>query len=125
MFSPLEQFDAINIFQIFFRTPLFFNKIILDLSLFNIIVPLLIVLFFFSVITFLFNRNYYLVPKDHQYIFESLIIFIFNLVKQQIGVLGYPFFPLIFVLFIFILICNLLSLIPFGIALTSHIIVIL
>jgi len=39
---------------------------------------------------------------------------------QQTGVKGYIYFPFIFSLFFFILLCNLLSMTPFGIALTSH-----
>lgn len=56
---------------------------------------------------------------------ELIVEFIFNLIKQQIGKDGYIYFPFIFTLFTFILTCNLLSLIPFGIALTSHIIMII
>src|ERR1700722_2845505 len=41
------------------------------------------------------------------------------------GLSGIRFFPLIFSLFFFIFSCNFLSLTPFGIALTSHIIMIL
>ena len=73
----------------------------------------------------MFLLNLYLIPTHYQYLFELSYIFIFNLIKQQVGILGYPFFPLIYVLFVFILISNLFSLIPFGIALTSHIILIL
>jgi len=56
---------------------------------------------------------------------ENVVKFIFNLVKQQIGREGYVYFPLIFSLFTFILIMNLFSLLPFGLALTSHIIMIM
>ena len=41
------------------------------------------------------------------------------------GLKGLKFFPLIFLLFFFIFSCNLLSLTPFAVALTSHIIMIL
>lgn len=114
MFSPLEQFDAINLKTIF---------IWFDFSFFNILLPLvlIIVMLLFFMLLFSFS-NYLLVPTSFQYFFEVLIVFIFNIIKQQIGSVGYIFFPFIFTLFNFILFSNLLSLIPFGIALTSHII---
>lgn len=48
-----------------------------------------------------------------------------DLIDQQIGPKGYIYLPLLFSLFFFILFCNLLSMTPFGIALTSHLIIIL
>jgi len=44
---------------------------------------------------------------------------------QQTGSKGYIYFPFIFSLFFFILLCNLISMTPFGIALTSHFAIIL
>jgi len=116
MFSPLEQFDAIRLIPITFY---------IDLSFFNILLPLILLIALFAIITNLFKNNYKLIPTSIQRLFEMLIEFIFNLIKQQIGKEGYIFFPLIFTLFNFVLICNLISLIPFGIALTSHIILIM
>lgn len=60
-----------------------------------------------------------------QSICEKNIEFIFDLIKQQIGKDGYILFPYIFTIFNFILGSNLLSPLPFGIALTSHLIIIL
>lgn len=45
--------------------------------------------------------------------------------KQQVGKKGIIYFPFIFTIFNFVLVCNLLSLMPFGIAPTSHLILIL
>ena len=60
-----------------------------------------------------------------QNILETDYRFVVNIIKQQAGVKGLQWAPLIFVIFNFILFSNLLSLIPFGIALTSHLIIIL
>lgn len=65
-----------------------------------------------------------MIPISSQRIVEMLILFVFNLIKQQIGTAGYVYFSLFCTLFHFILIANLLSLLPFGIALTSYIIII-
>jgi len=48
-------------------------------------------------------------------------LFVFDILDQQTGKKGYIYFPFVFSLFFFILLCNLLSMTPFGIALTSHI----
>jgi len=118
MYSPLEQFDAIKLIR--------FGCSYLghDYTFFSVLVPMvLIVIFFYLIPTF--SINFLLIPKLFQSIFELNIEFIFNLIKQQIGKKGYKLFPMIFLLFNFILLNNLLSLIPFGIALTSHLIIIL
>jgi F-type H+-transporting ATPase subunit a len=53
---------------------------------------------------------------------ESIFLFIFRLVKQQAGKEGLIYLPLVLSLFTFILILNLLSLLPFAFAVTSHLI---
>jgi len=98
---------------------------VFELSLFNIIIPFFLVIFFFFNYLFLLKNIFTVIPNTLQCLFENIIIFIFNLIKQQIGKEGYIFFPFIFTLFNFVLFTNLLSLIPFGIALTSHIIMIM
>lgn len=73
---------------------------------------------------FSFNNKFNLIQSYIQNIFENVYKFIINLIKQQAHNYGLFWFPLIYTLFNFILFCNLLSLIPFGIALTSHLILI-
>jgi ATP synthase subunit 6 len=73
-----------------------------------------------------FSSFFNIVPTTlFQRLFEYTIKFILNLIKQQIGLIGYQYVVLIFSIFFNILILNLLSLLPFGIALTSHLIIIL
>lgn len=117
MFSPLEQFDVICLFSIFWGKYAF--------PFVNILVPFCLILLFFIYFYISLRFSLKLVPMIIQHFYEILIEFIFNLVKQQIGISGYKYFPLIFCLFQFVLFLNLLSLIPFGIALTSHIIMIM
>lgn len=114
MFSPLEQFDVI---------PLIFLSIgNYDITFFNIFLPLLLIIFVLSLVESLYV-NYKLIPSNIQYILESIIEFIINIIKNQIGKEGFIFLPFIFTIFIFVICANLLSVIPFGIALTSHLIV--
>ena len=70
-------------------------------------------------------RNAKIIPLILQNILEIDYRFILSIIKQQIGIKGFLWTPFFFVIFNFILFSNLLSLIPFGIALTSHLIVIL
>lgn len=114
MFSPLEQFDVIPLIH------LSLGKY--DITLFNIFLPLiLILLFIFSTKFFLYD--YKLIPYSFQQVFENIIEFIFGIIKNQTGKEGFIFLPFILTIFIFVLSANLLSMIPFGIALTSHLIV--
>lgn len=114
MFSPLEQFDVI---------PLIFLSIgNYDITFFNIFLPLLLIIFVLGLLESLYI-NYKLIPSNIQYVLESVIEFIINIIKNQIGKEGFIFLPFIFTIFIFVILANLLSVIPFGIALTSHLIV--
>lgn len=118
MKSPLEQFDILNVKN-------FFSSLN-DFSLNNIMVPfILIIIFFIIFLIFFLLKNARLIPLNLQYILEADYRFIVSVIKQQAGIKGLQWTPLIFVIFNFILFSNLLSLIPFGIALTSHLIVIL
>ena len=116
MYSPLEQFDV---------KPLFFiNLGGLELTLFDIFVPFIITISLFIYISLL-KKNFKLIPSSVQYFFEQLVKFIYTVVKNQIGFAGYNYVPLVLTIFIFVLFANLLSLIPFGVSLTSHLIIIL
>lgn len=116
MFSPLEQFDLIPIIFISYKN--------YEITFFNIFLPLIIIIILYY-ITYLFKYNLKLVPTGFQVLFENIIEFIFILIKGQIGKKGYIYFPFIFTIFTFILLANLISITPFGIALTSHLIIIL
>ena len=64
-----------------------------------------------------------LIPTRWQLIFESIYDTTFELSYANIGKNGSLFFPLIFVLFIFILFCNLIGMIPYSFTVTSHLVI--
>lgn len=118
MKSPLEQFDILNVKNFF--------GAINDFSFNNIILPfLLIIIFFLIFLVFFLLKNARIIPLNFQSILEIDYRFIISVIKQQAGIKGLSWTPFIFAIFNFIFFSNLLSLIPFGIALTSHLIVIL
>jgi len=117
MFSPLEQFDAI---QIKMLTILW----LWDISFLSTLVPIVLIIMLVLIVS-LFDDMWTLIPNLTQSVLELNIVFVFDIIKQQIGRDGYILFPIIFTLFNFVLCSNLLSLIPFGMALTSHLVIIL
>ena len=64
-----------------------------------------------------------LVPTKLQSMAELLVEFIRGIIQDTMGHEGMRFFPLIFSLFLFILFCNLLGLIPGAYTVTSQIVV--
>ncbi len=66
-------------------------------------------------------RRAAIVPGRWQAAVESLHEFIAGMVDENIGAAGRAYVPFIFALFIFILFANILGLLPFAFAVTSHI----
>jgi F-type H+-transporting ATPase subunit a len=112
--SPLEQFDLIRLLGFYWRG--------LDLSLFTMILPLALLLLGLYLVLTLLSSTIALVPSSWHSSLEALYAFLWILVKEQTGDRGLPFFPFFLTLFLALLTTNLLSLMPFGIAITSHVV---
>jgi len=70
-------------------------------------------------------ENTKILPDSWQYSLENIYNFLLHdVLLPQTGGQGLVYLPLLLTLFIFILSANLLSMIPFGVALTSHIVMI-
>jgi len=110
--SPLEQFKVVII------RPLGFLGY--DLSISNSTVYLLLASFFLYIVFKRGTENGRMVPDGMQRLAEMLYMFINNLVKQQAGIRGLVYFPILLVLFYLILFLNLLGLTPFGFTCTSQ-----
>ena len=108
--SPLEQFEIIPIIQIPFIV--FTNSTLI----------LFLTFFFFLSYVKMFKKGTF-IPTRWQLFFESIYNTAFELTYANIGKKGAFFFPLIFVLFLFILACNLIGMIPYSFTVTSHLIV--
>jgi F-type H+-transporting ATPase subunit a len=68
-------------------------------------------------------RSRSLVPGRMQSMAELSYEFIANMIKDNVGSEGRKYFPFIFSIFMFVLFCNLLGMIPYSFTVTSHIIV--
>lgn len=87
-------------------------------SLFMVLATLFIIAFFY----FSVNPKA-IIPNRWQVISEAMYTFIADMICENTGKNGLKYFPYVFTLFLFILMGNLLGMIPYGFTFTSHIIV--
>ncbi len=114
--SPLTQFEIRDLLSI--DAPLLGN---LHISLTNIGFYLLIAFFIILTLSLLSTNNNKLVSNNWSIGQESLYATIHSIVANQINPKsGQMYFPFMYTLFIFILINNLIGLIPYSFASTSH-----
>jgi F-type H+-transporting ATPase subunit a len=114
--SPLSQFEIRDLFSI--DTPILGN---LHLSITNIGFYLAIGAFFLLVINLLSTNYNKIVSNNWSISQESLYATIHSIVINQINPKnGQVYFPFIYTLFIFILINNLIGMVPYSFASTSH-----
>lgn len=100
---------------------IFFGNV--DMSITNNTIILFIIFISF---TFLFYINYSqntYIPSKWQYSLENIYSFVLQLFRQQINnIVALRYFPLVLFIFSFILISNLIGLLPYGFTITGHII---
>ncbi len=79
----------------------------------------------FLIITFMLaaTRKKLLIPSRLQVVAEGVYNFIDDMILSSIGEEGRKFFPLIFSLFTFILLCNVLGMTPYSFTPTSQVVV--
>ena len=114
--TPLEQFEIISLFPIFSIKNIYLN--ITNSTIFTFLsLSLIIILFKFI------NMNHKLIPTRWQSLLEETFMFSKTLVEKNIGTNSLQFFPFIFFLFSFLIISNLIGMIPYSFTITSHIFV--
>ena len=87
-------------------------------SLFMVISAITIVLFLF-----LGTKEKKIIPGKIQLISEMLYSFVAKMISDTAGSSAKSFFPFIFTLFVFVLFCNMVGMLPYSFTVTSHIIV--
>ena len=113
--SPLEQFTIQRIFEMKIGN--------IDISLTNSSVMMIAVLVILNVFLIYATKRKSIVPGRLQSIAEMSYEMIYNTTQSNLGNNGKRLFPLVYSLFMFILLCNMLGLIPYSFTVTSHIIV--
>ena len=113
--DPIHQFDLHRIVHInLFGWDVSFT----NSAAFMVLTVLLITAFFVYA-----TRSRSLVPSRLQSVAEISHEFVANMVRESMGKEGVKFFPLVFTLFVFIFVCNMLGMIPGGFTVTSHIVI--
>ena len=74
-------------------------------------------------ILFIGTKNRSLIPSKIQLITEMSYTFVAKMINDTAGSNAKPFFPFIFSLFMFVLFCNMIGMLPYSFTVTSHIIV--
>jgi F-type H+-transporting ATPase subunit a len=112
---PLEQFVIQRI------VPIHIGGV--DLTFTNAALLMTIAVVLITALTVLATRSRALVPGRWQSVAEMLYEFVADMVDTNIGHGGRRFFPFIFTLFTFILLANLLGMIPYSYTTTAQILV--
>ena len=115
MASPLAQFEISKLIQL--------NVGDFDVSFTNSSLAMVLSVVFILTILFFGLKNLKIVPSKIQSLVELSYEFISNMIGDNIGKEGLRYLPFIFTLFFFILIGNLIGMMPLSFTWTSHIIV--
>ena len=87
-------------------------------SLFMVISASLIIL-----LLFVGSKEKKIIPSKIQLIAEMFYTFVAKMISDTAGSKAKPYFPFIFSLFMFVLFCNMVGMLPYSFTVTSHIIV--
>jgi F-type H+-transporting ATPase subunit a len=116
--TPLEQFQIIPV--CIFRFGAF------DFSISNASFIILIGLVGFAHLfctLYAKDFNLFIIPSRLQYFFELLYETTLTMIVDSVGVRAQKYFPFIFSIFLFVLISNIIGLVPYSFTITSHLIV--
>jgi F-type H+-transporting ATPase subunit a len=116
IFTPLEQFSINSLL------PIRIGNVYISFtnsSLYLLLATGLVLLFLYLITL----NGGYLLPTRWQSVVEMIYQFVASLVEEQIGASGRKYFPLILTIFLFLLSCNLVGMIPYSFTVTSHLVV--
>lgn len=115
MANPIHQFEITPLINIPVGN--------LDLSYTNSSLWMTIAVVVSTVFLSLAMRRRALVPGRTQAFAEIIYEFVASMIRENIGTKGSQYFPLIFTLFVVVLLGNMLGMLPYSFTYTSHIIV--
>lgn len=111
--SPLDQFDILNLI------PLKFGSI--DISITNSFLFICLSFLLISLSYFFYIFDARIIPNYFQLIIENIVNFGKDMVVENIGKDFLSYFNFIFLIFFFLLISNLIGMVPYTFTVTSHI----
>jgi len=114
--DPMQQFEVYPIIEL----PMVGG---VDTSFTNASLWMMIAVLCVSLFLTLSARGAALVPSRLQSLGELAYEFIANMIRDNAGQEGLRYFPFIFTLFMFVLFCNMLGMVPYSFTVTSHLIV--
>lgn len=113
--SPLHQFKIVKLIPL---------KVFgYDVSFTNSSLWMVIVAITLCALGHIVTRKSSLVPNRLQFAYEYVYNFIADVLKSSLGREGRAYFPYVFPLFLFVLMSNLMGLLPYSFTVTSHIVV--
>ena len=116
VYSPLDQFEIVNLISL--TSPLLGN---IRIGIYNISFYLTIAIALILILNILTTNYNKTISSKWSISQESIYATLHSIVTNQINALGGQiYFPFIYTLFIFILINNLIGMIPYSFASTSH-----
>jgi F-type H+-transporting ATPase subunit a len=113
--SPLAQFEIKRLFPIDLGG--------VDASITNSSVFMMVAIVAVTLFMVIGMRRGSLVPTRWQSMAEMSYEFVAGMLRDNVGNAGRKYFPFVFTLFMFILFCNLIGMIPYTFTVTSHIVV--
>lgn len=115
--TPLEQFQIIALLPI--------KLFCFDFSFTNLLLISIVTFFFFNKIIDFSSKNngLFFIPHNWQTLIEILEETVSSLLYDNINEKGEKYFPFISVIFIFIVLVNLIGLVPYSFTVTSHLII--
>ena len=116
--SPLEQFQILPLL------PIRLGNIDISFTNGDLIICIAISSFLLLMELLLSpNKSFYMVPSRWQIVIETFYETIANMLYDNLGTRGQQYFPFVFVFFMFVLLSNLIGLIPYSFTITSHLII--
>lgn len=115
LFNPLEQFEIISLINIKIYSPLI---VYIDLAFTNMALSQILGVILVISLNLLTTNNKKIFSNSWKTNQESIYATIYSIVISQINKKKY--FPFIYALFLFILINNLIGMVPYSFASTSH-----
>lgn len=111
LFSPLETFEVLLYYPV---------TILFDLSVTNSTFYLLFAFSSLVVLFYLTSYRPFSVPNAYQVVSESVYKFILGMIKEQTHGSALSYFPVFLLTFLFILLSNLIGLVPFSFTTTAQ-----